>query len=1755
MSVYPFAIDDDTTIIRVDDNITEIGEEAVNQLRDAVFSLEESLGINPASSAGDVATRLNKSLTADGDIKASALTSIGLVSLPITNSQVGVTAGIQESKLSLDYSTADLYAQIQSNKVLLNTLQGYSLTTRSDLLVHISGASILSDGSAARHVASHIDINAVPNDPRDLPFIWTGLINKDGYQLAAANVAEALEEINNTLTGHQNQVTDAHTASAISVDTDNFTELSHDSDNVQKALEELDQAEILNMGMHRATKHANAIPTISRSQSPILPDGYRENVVEITPAIAYLVRPVHTEPVDSVVFGDDVIRFVPTNTDFKFDAQFSQVKVGDIIRINYGNGVEASFPIESIRFSPGSEWCVRINGYNLYNSTGATARIDRARYDENTYGVLALAAVNATPIGIYNYLTSIIMSSPRGATALGIGFDPNQLDTTHYKLYLELYPSGNPEDHIVSLPFIDVTGNAGATPGQYTLDSIIQTTNDNLRETGYNYRLIAFEYNGEFGLKLADAINNSSFAIIAGVNNGGIFNTGIYTENVIGGMDITTDDFDALGLGQNHANLASPSYQSTFSDSTEALLPTKVLVPLKERNYIVNGARRDSFAPTYAANDDGYWDGYITARNEIGATVETTYLVPLDLKAAGLKEGKTIVVQPAVGYSDALYSDVDYGRFIINSVQFNPYCPGVNPDQTYITVLNSIHAQGAPVAASGMPGLPVRLYFSEDSVGFNQNNMVDSAATPDNYHRHHEIFVTDTGKTFSHERARMIYQAGAAPLLDTTAWHIIEVSPKLRGYKDLATSANKYVRFEVLSYDATSGEYTGYIGKRDAVPQLVTQAGPITTGRKNVTCRFYDETNIDYIDVLFEETGVAFPGTAITPLTYVDIEIFDSLRTDDEFLLAGTCEINWDPATGQNVVERVRDHRQFGSVDEKDFTNSAVDFINAGERYLHANGIVRGFTLDYISPAPNNKEIFYKGGIALVNGSICTVNNCSVTIPELYNSLGPIPPPAVPVDWAICVNENGKLIPILLTTTKTQYFATDGVTTYYVPSVTFLELVNNRKDLTPIAVVTANIASVTITASDIQDVRKLIYNETANNQLVLSSEDISGNFHTFESLANWMRNYGQVGSSRVVVRGSFQIDAEVDLTGIDCPMIFEGDGTLIQVTSTKGFLVDSNIAFRDMVFTYDPPAGDPPAIVYTAGDYINLGNACIYSAPGTDLSNIEINHCVFFSSLTTQRPPFVSLEMERDGLANSIIIRDCHFGDYYGDGYQAAVAIYGNSLGTGTLPSTLVHTSIDHCSCNSKQGIYVISNWSVLNRAGLSCIDVNISNNICGVIGMAITSEVNDYVLAAAPNRNSGLLIKNNTCHFIGSVTKDGVGLFGSGHYSTNISTGMGFVNIESNNANWIHIVNQDGDSTSPTSSVNISNNILRAFSPTYLKYRFYNGYAPTINRNYAIIIYSALSGRDLSTCNISGNNINRDGEDAFGQTFLYYGGMYITASAIISGNSINGFEFGSELTGNNLNSGIYVVNGITGEYRNIIITNNKIYRETRDIERYIGADPSFSTWIPYTNIYDNYFDSYTVDAALTDEEVISSLGLTSGNFSADKNINQTCYAYVLDAFADPINVGASTLDFRAIYRDYSAFYYEANGVNTESRIEGLIDLTTLLPNNVWIIDITCSASYTAADAPTTCYYYANVFSGAVLKKAIQVDMAAAGSGVIASETYQGGGGTPYKSHFTYGPTLATSKRSVITTELRIDQSAITDTTIMLYHVGIKFRW
>lgn len=229
-SAYPAQLDTDLEIPRADNNITEIGSDSINSLRDAIFSIEEAIGVNPQGNLSDLATRINSVIDENGNIRTSAIQNKGLVSLPIDNSDIDGNAAIAETKLDLDYSTSLLNSKIENVNSDIDSVRDSvtSITVRS--LSHFAG-------SGDNHNAEDIVVSPTLN--------------------STSNVQDALENIDSVLDDHVLvSKIGAHGSTNISVN-DVFSNFS--ASTVQEALERIDSTSFREQETHQNLLHINAV--------------------------------------------------------------------------------------------------------------------------------------------------------------------------------------------------------------------------------------------------------------------------------------------------------------------------------------------------------------------------------------------------------------------------------------------------------------------------------------------------------------------------------------------------------------------------------------------------------------------------------------------------------------------------------------------------------------------------------------------------------------------------------------------------------------------------------------------------------------------------------------------------------------------------------------------------------------------------------------------------------------------------------------------------------------------------------------------------------------------------------------------------------------------------------------------------------------------------------------------------------------------------------------------------------------------------------------------------------------------------------------------------------------------------------------------------------------------------------------------------------------------------------------------------------
>ena len=1661
MANFPVSLDNDVSIPRADNNITELSSDIINAIRSAVFAVESNLGIGANGSLMSVAARLNVALQPNGQLNPSVLINL-LTSISITDVQVSPVAAIQESKIALSYSTASLYNMFLAVNNSFDILNGLWSLYGVQIAPHIAG-------TAYNH-----DLTAILIDPVSAPeYTNRFLTNRD-----TINANTLLLDINTDFVDHQradgtspsppyaigtfntlnNEVVPsnyAHAGSGIHIDTSSFATIPQADTDLQSFAEEVDVL----LGSSIQNLFANGI--IRASNTLIIgSDGYAEPVVPVTlGVITHLLgeppaSSPSSSPVDDINTGDDVITF-PAPSSTTFDAQFSQVRPGDIITVNYGNGVAAQFAIDSVKsFINGTTrvYAVRIIGKNLYSSSNASARIDRSLFHTNKYGILSAsraAVINNGGQSATSDYESMIISNPKGAIALGIGFNPSAFDQAHYNLYLTLYPDGNPADQVINFPPIDVTGNHGQTPGAYTLDSIVNATNLAFRRPGYNYRFVAFEYQGNFGVALADSYNNAAFSIIGNTVDGyGNYlpTLGSYANNAVDGYNL----IDPLGFGPSGANVASPPYAISYSTPiAAALAPTLIFYPLRKNFYYIDGTERDSLRSDPSAINqivdsfgDGYWPATITSVVITGSTVSTSYTIDYDLATSGLENGKTIVVQPAFLLSDPRYSSIDYGRFIITSITFSG-CYTLNPTTT-ITVYDSVCGTGtSPYVTSN--GIPVNIYFSDDSVSFDAENVADTIAEGP-FKRFFELYVDQNGHTFTHERARFLTGISGISNLN-----FVDVSTKLSGFLTNSSINQKALSLNISSFTPSNGVMDGYLSNG------LTNLGPLTSGKQGEVVRFYDDTNIDYIDFIFNVTTTinSFTDESIT------IQLFPSLELDQQFFLLATCQID----DNTKLISNLTDRRQFGNVSEAQLSDSAIDFINAYAKYSGQNGIVRGF--DYITTESN--QVSFTGGVALVNGALQNVNNFVVNIPIVQDNNGGSPISGVL--WCVCINDIGEAQLIPLTDynpavnainnpgRQLQLFNPATSLAYFVDSSTFTYIVNNRKDLAIVALVIAQVAGtapylVSITEPD---ARKYITDGNGNIPMVYSADSSQGNFKSIYAMMSWAQ-YNSSVQSICVIRGAtilesdpgfvsgltVQGEANASLTLSTSLTINETNFTNIAFTVSGGITVSnaiftnctfnalseisvgSNCSFINCTFLANNVSQVSPAIVLGSSaqnisftgctanyvptalnnvspNWINSGNGFIYCS-ATTLQNLKITDCSFTTNIQTTaiiaRYPFINIEYKtQSAVAQNIYIqRNKFYNTSSFDDMYAVIAIVSTlTTALSVQGMKLIDCVISDNLCDKDQMIAITCTPDVSYNINIGIIPISttISGNSCGTIGLIGMADpygdgYESYTNGIAYDKAYGITISNNTCRFVASLQSLGqfaTGSLGSPSLSANTVTFMMCsTNIINNNCSWIQVSAATPLITTSllNATVNILSNTLRGYNPAYL-----NNFGTTFSGNFAILLNNTTASY-VPAATVKNNTIMTGTYLTNTGTSISYDYSYCIFTylpTIIDGNLLSA----SLTSGAQASADMMYIFPQTGI---CTITNNIFYRNSVHLNSYIRIDSGSSAIV--TN---NTFDSTTIDGI--SKALIAGPGTAVGTLN---NIN-----YLNSSTGAPIQIAPYT--------------------------------------------------------------------------------------------------------------------------------------------------
>jgi len=440
-SRYPNQLDDDVVLPRVDNNISEIGGDAINGLRSAVFAIEACLGIDPQGTTADLATRLDESLNPDGSIRASALSSVGLA---IVNSMVANNAGIKEAKLDMNYPTVDLKTWIDSLWVFV-----YALSDAVNQDIHNLTQHVAHPSAYGRHRTSDID----------------------GYygHYASYNLQGIVTDLYNRITTHVGMVVGAHAATAISFDDH---DVDFDAVNVQTALEELNELHMATVRAHQDNLHSNGILKTQEAFYGVTNHSYT------------IVGPLAV----TASAGSSLIVF-PT-----LPAALAQVSRDDRIDVTVSSRIYR-FYVASVDPTTGI-----VNFWGTLPVSGVGQAIIYKTSEELSEPSTLMLAIRQERLSESPSRSIIQMIHPGSPYIIGSGSDLRKLSASQANVKFS-WSGGT----TATLNIYTAMGNypsPGTLPSAWTVENLAIVLNSAFKQLSppHRYPLVAFAYRGEIGI-------------------------------------------------------------------------------------------------------------------------------------------------------------------------------------------------------------------------------------------------------------------------------------------------------------------------------------------------------------------------------------------------------------------------------------------------------------------------------------------------------------------------------------------------------------------------------------------------------------------------------------------------------------------------------------------------------------------------------------------------------------------------------------------------------------------------------------------------------------------------------------------------------------------------------------------------------------------------------------------------------------------------------------------------------------------------------------------------------------------------------------------------------------------------------------------------------------------------------------------------------------------------------------------------------
>lgn len=489
-SKYPNELDTSVEIPAVRDNVTEYSSDIINAIRDAVLSIQKTLGTNPQGAAGNtVSNRISKALDSNGNILSSALESANVISGPVIDSNVSEVASIKESKLKLDFPTQLLQDEYSQLNKLIEDISASISEISASLTSHTNSLAV------GRHNALSINVEAS---------VSTGSDTASG-DLESGTVQEVLESLFNSHINYSGSAVSltnrAHTAGQVFFDNTDVSDIVQ-SDSVQDAIEDLALIESVGLRNNALNLSSNGIIRTGKVEDKYEANGTGHVLVGASDfsytTLAGLARTTFTYDTAAAIDGD-INRFdIATISGSVYDVDNRAYQI-DSYEID-GSGNLTSVTVFGSPTKPASEGLqitITKGQYSVYNQNSLNCSVRFRDSRTNT--------------------PEIQVANPNSATIITSGLEASKITSTTGSFDISVDGGAA------------ITINAyDATVSSQTIDSTIAKINDQIISQHLSFYAYKIRTANSFELALAHNVpnmlgdySNRTLEVSAGSSNDG----------------------------------------------------------------------------------------------------------------------------------------------------------------------------------------------------------------------------------------------------------------------------------------------------------------------------------------------------------------------------------------------------------------------------------------------------------------------------------------------------------------------------------------------------------------------------------------------------------------------------------------------------------------------------------------------------------------------------------------------------------------------------------------------------------------------------------------------------------------------------------------------------------------------------------------------------------------------------------------------------------------------------------------------------------------------------------------------------------------------------------------------------------------------------------------------------------------------------------------------------------------------------------